>query len=210
MKPCNERSWSEASVVCLSADSEEAMSRNMRGGRKAVVSCALLGTFFLLGCEGGMSGSPASSDSTDGVGYRGERTLVSASWYGKKFHGRTTASGEPFDMHALTCAHRDYPFGTLLRVSNPITGSESICTVNDRGPFSALRDIDLSFGVAVQVDLVDSGVALLYIEPMGLDLTYHDIDDGLFCSQAVAHADRPVPLGLCMTFAPAAPLREDS
>jgi rare lipoprotein A len=104
--------------------------------------------------------------------HRGERRLVLASWYGKDFHGRPTASGEPFDMHALTCAHREFPFGTLLRVSNPKTGGESNCTVNDRGPFIAGRDLDLSYGAAKRVDLVGPGVAQLYIEPVGRDLRY--------------------------------------
>ena len=103
---------------------------------------------------------------------RGERMLVHASWYGSDFHGRPTASGDPFDMHALTCAHREFPFGTLLRVSNPKTGSESNCTVNDRGPFIAGRDLDLSYGAAKRVDLIGPGIAQLYIEPVGRDLRY--------------------------------------
>jgi rare lipoprotein A (peptidoglycan hydrolase) len=102
----------------------------------------------------------------------GERKLAHVSWYGEVFHGRPTASGESFDMYALTCAHRDYPFGTLLRVRNPRTGSECKCTVNDRGPFIAGRDLDLSYAVAMCVDLVDLGIAQLYIEPVGRDPRY--------------------------------------
>ena len=104
--------------------------------------------------------------------YRGERKVVLASWYGRDFHGRPTASGESFDMHALTCAHREYPFGTLLRVSNPRTGNDVNCTVNDRGPFIAGRDLDLSYGAAQRVDLIGPGVAHLYAEPVGRDPRY--------------------------------------
>ncbi|HSW62796.1 MAG TPA: septal ring lytic transglycosylase RlpA family protein [Dissulfurispiraceae bacterium] len=104
--------------------------------------------------------------------YRGEQKLVYASWYGKDFHGRPTASGEPFDMHALTCAHREYPFGTLLRVGNPRTGREVDCTINDRGPFIAGRDLDMSYGAARRVDLIGPGVAQVSIEPVGRDLRY--------------------------------------
>ena len=96
----------------------------------------------------------------------GERRLVKASWYGNEFHGRLTASGEPFDMYTLTCAHRDYPFGTLLRISNPRTGNACDCVVNDRGPFIAERELDLSFAAAMLVDLLEDGVAEFYIEPL--------------------------------------------
>lgn len=96
----------------------------------------------------------------------GERRLVKASWYGNEFHGRLTASGEPFDMYTLTCAHRDYPFGTQLRVSNPRTGNSCDCIVNDRGPFIAERELDLSFAAAMHVDLLEAGVAEVYIETL--------------------------------------------
>ncbi|MGA2193067.1 MAG: septal ring lytic transglycosylase RlpA family protein [Nitrospirota bacterium] len=67
-----------------------------------------------------------------------------ASWYGPGFHGKTTASGQVFNMDGFTAAHRTYPFGTLLRVTNPDNGKTCIVTVNDRGPFVEGVDIDLS------------------------------------------------------------------
>ena len=70
------------------------------------------------------------------------RGLVS--WYGPGLHGRKTASGEPFDMNALTAAHRTLPFGTKVRVRNMVTGQEVVVRVNDRGPHTKGRIIDLS------------------------------------------------------------------
>jgi len=95
-----------------------------------------------------------------------------ASWYGRDFHGRPTASGEIFNMYDYTCAHREYPFGTKLRVTNLNNKKEVICTVNDRGPFVAGRDLDLSYGAAKQIDLIGPGVAEVFMEPIGRDYQY--------------------------------------
>lgn len=104
--------------------------------------------------------------------YHGERTLIVASWYGKDFHGRPTASGEPFDMYAMTCAHKHLPFGTLLRVSNASSGKEVDCTVNDRGPFIAGRDLDMAYGAAKKIDLVGPGYGKVYVQQIGRDMRY--------------------------------------
>jgi len=104
--------------------------------------------------------------------YPGERTLIVASWYGKDFHGRPTASGEPFDMYAMTCAHKQLPFGTQLRVTSVSNGKEVDCTVNDRGPFVAGRDLDMAFGAAQKIDLIGPGSAKVYIRQIGRDLRY--------------------------------------
>lgn len=82
-----------------------------------------------------------------------------ASWYGLKFHGRRTASGQRFDMNELTAAHPSLPFGTLLEVRNARNGKSVIVRVNDRGPFSKSRILDLSFGAAREIGLVLSGTA---------------------------------------------------
>ncbi len=95
---------------------------------------------------------------------------VIASWYGPGFHGRPTASGEIFNMYDYTCAHREYPFGTRLRVVNIKNGKEVICTVNDRGPFVAGRDLDLSYASAMKIDLKGTGEVLM--EPIGRDYRY--------------------------------------
>jgi rare lipoprotein A len=88
-----------------------------------------------------------------------------ASWYGKQFHGRVTASGEDFDMFELTAAHRQLPLGTYVKVTNLRNGKWIIVRVNDRGPYVANRIMDLSYSAArmlnfrsgverVQIDLV--------------------------------------------------------
>ena len=81
-----------------------------------------------------------------------------ASWYGAFHHGRRTASGEIFDMHALTAAHRTLPLGTRLRVTNLSNGKSVDLRVNDRGPTIRSRIIDVSRGVATALDAVATGV----------------------------------------------------
>ena len=95
-----------------------------------------------------------------------------ASWYGPDFHGKPTASGEIFDMNAFTCAHRDYPFGTKLRITNLSNDKAITCLVNDRGPFSDGRDIDLSYAAAKDLDLITTGTGTVRIEYMGRDSKY--------------------------------------
>ncbi|MBX7526632.1 septal ring lytic transglycosylase RlpA family protein [Qipengyuania vesicularis] len=80
-----------------------------------------------------------------------------ASYYGKRFHGRRTASGERFDMHAMTAAHKTLPFGSRVRVTNPRTGKSVIVRINDRGPFTPGRTIDLSRAAAEEIGLVRRG-----------------------------------------------------
>jgi rare lipoprotein A len=94
-----------------------------------------------------------------------------ASYYGKKFHGKKTANGEIFDMHSLTCAHRELPFGTILRVINPDNRIFLDVRVNDRGPFIEGRDLDLSQGAAEQIGMLKEGVKELHIEILHLPLT---------------------------------------
>jgi rare lipoprotein A len=81
-----------------------------------------------------------------------------ASWYGKKFHGRRTASGEAYNMYAMTAAHKTLPIPSYARVRNPANGKEVIVRVNDRGPFSPGRVIDLSYTAALKLGVL-GGVA---------------------------------------------------
>ncbi len=81
-----------------------------------------------------------------------------ASWYGEEFAGRTTANGEIFDPAQLTAAHRTYPFGTVLDVTNPKTQQTVRVRVNDRGPFIGGRIIDLSYAAAQQIGLIEPGI----------------------------------------------------
>ncbi|BEP59478.1 septal ring lytic transglycosylase RlpA family protein [Variovorax sp. V213] len=96
-----------------------------------------------------------------------------ASWYGRKFHSASTASGEPYDMYAMTAAHKTLPLPSYVRVRNPANGREAIVRVNDRGPFVDGRIIDLSYTAALKLDLL-RGVAPVEIER----ITNEDIRTG--------------------------------
>lgn len=91
-----------------------------------------------------------------------------ASWYGKRFHGRKTASGERFDMNALTAAHRTLPLGSKVRVTNVTNGKSVVVKINDRGPFhdKKRRIIDLSYGAATKLGIVDKGTAPVRVEKL--------------------------------------------
>ena len=80
-----------------------------------------------------------------------------ASYYGDRFHGRRTASGQAFNMHAMTAAHKTLPFGTRVLVTNPRNGKSVTVTINDRGPYAHGRTIDLSKAAATEIGLVQRG-----------------------------------------------------
>ena len=91
-----------------------------------------------------------------------------ASWYGKKFHGRRTASGEPYDMYAMTAAHPTLPIPSYVRVRNPANDREVVVRVNDRGPFHAGRVIDLSYTAALKLGVL-RGVATVELTRITFD-----------------------------------------
>jgi rare lipoprotein A len=87
-----------------------------------------------------------------------------ASYYSRRHHGRRTASGARFDMHAFTCAHRSAPFGTRLRVTALESGRSVVVTVTDRGPFSRGRVVDVSLAAARKLGMVQRGVVRVRVE----------------------------------------------
>lgn len=87
-----------------------------------------------------------------------------ASYYGHKFHGRPTASGERYNMRAMTAAHPRLPFGTQVRVTNLQNGRTVTVRINDRGPFIKGRIIDLSYAAARQIDMLSQGVVKVSVE----------------------------------------------
>lgn len=87
-----------------------------------------------------------------------------ASWYGRKFHGRKTASGDVFDMNGLTAAHRSLPLNCYVKVTNKDNGKSVVVKVNDRGPFHGNRVMDLSYGAAKQLGIASKGVGNVSIE----------------------------------------------
>lgn len=86
------------------------------------------------------------------------------SWYGGKFQGRRTASGEKYDMYSSTGASPDLPFGSLIRVSNPKTHVAQLVRINDRGPFIDDRELDVSYLVACRLGILDSGISRMRVE----------------------------------------------
>jgi rare lipoprotein A len=93
-------------------------------------------------------------DSSDGFSQKGI-----ASWYGTKFHGQRTSSGEPYDMYAMTAAHKSLPLPTYVEVTNLDNGRSAIVKVNDRGPFHEGRIIDLSYAAATKLGVAATGTA---------------------------------------------------
>lgn len=89
-----------------------------------------------------------------------------ASWYGPPYHNRIGSNGEVYNMHAMTAAHRTFPLGSIVRVTNPKTGNTALVRITDRGPFIPGRIIDLSLAAARKVDLVQAGVAQVKVELM--------------------------------------------
>lgn len=90
-----------------------------------------------------------------------------ASYYGVRFHGKKTANGEKMDKAALTCAHKTLPFGTMLEVTNLANGERVIVRVNDRGPYSGSRIIDISLEAAQRIKMINSGVQRVQVMTVG-------------------------------------------
>lgn len=116
------------------------------------------------------------------------RQTGTASWYGKKFHGRRTANGEIYDMYAMTAAHPTLPLPSYAKVTRPRTGQSVIVRINDRGPFHSSRVIDLSYVAAAKLGLIEPGSGTVIIEA----ITNEDIRSGRYQSNhadVVAHAN---------------------
>lgn len=92
-----------------------------------------------------------------------------ASFYGRKFHGRKTASGEIFSMDSLTAAHKRLPLGTVVRVINQKNGLSVVVRINDRLPSYSKRQIDLSRAAATRIEMIQDGLAKVRIEAVDLD-----------------------------------------
>lgn len=99
------------------------------------------------------------------------RQYGNASWYASSLHGRKTASGECYDKDEFTGAHRELPFGTMVKVKNLNNGKEVIVRVNDRGPFIKSRIIDLSRAAAITLGILNIGTARVSIEVLSLPVS---------------------------------------
>jgi len=97
-----------------------------------------------------------------------DKGIMRASWYGPKFHGKTTANGEQFDQMAFTAAHKKLKFGTLLRITNPKNDKSVVVRINDRGPYITGRQLDLSKAAAQELGMIKKGVVKLKVEEITL------------------------------------------
>jgi peptidoglycan lytic transglycosylase len=111
----------------------------------------ILGLLLMAGCAAQNKKTPSLTNGNSQIGM--------ASWYGPSFHGKPSASGEPYDMWALTAAHRTLPFGTWVQVTKVETGKRVTVRINDRGPFINGRIIDLSYGAARELAMIGEGTA---------------------------------------------------
>jgi rare lipoprotein A (peptidoglycan hydrolase) len=101
-----------------------------------------------------------------------------ASWYGREFNNRRTASGVRFNMHAMMAAHRTLPFGTKVRVTNLHNHKSCVVEITDRGPYAYNRVIDLSYAAAEQLDMMEAGTAEVELQVLGAGTDYQDIASG--------------------------------
>jgi rare lipoprotein A len=123
---------------------------------------------LVVACSTGTQKRPYSQESFDEISStqssQSDETTGLASWYGQKFHRKRTASGERFDMNDFTAAHRTLPFGSKIRVWNIKTGKSVVVRVNDRGPFSKKRLIDVSYAAGRALGMLKSGVSRVRIQ----------------------------------------------
>lgn len=110
---------------------------------------------------GGDLNTDRSAQSPDG---KSHELSGGASWYGEPFHGRTTASGEEYDMYRFTAAHKTLPFHTVVRVREPESGKNVVVRITDRGPYHDGRIIDLSYAAAKDLDMLGDGVQHVEVE----------------------------------------------
>jgi rare lipoprotein A len=113
-----------------------------------------------------------------------------ASWYGGKFQGRLTSSGEVFDTNLLTAAHKTLPFGTLVKVTNLANGLSTVVRINDRGPFVEGRIVDLSRAAAEQIDMVGAGTARVSVEVLSFPADRFAIQVGAYVLERNAESVR--------------------
>jgi rare lipoprotein A len=141
--------------------------------RESVAFTLLILATLVSGCahRGPTATAPPPSPKPSAEVERGKTEKGLASWYGEPYHGRRTASGEIYDMHEMTAAHRTLPFGTMVRVKRTDNGEEVKLRITDRGPFIKGRIIDLSFAAAKKINLDIDGVAPVKVTIIGFDET---------------------------------------
>jgi rare lipoprotein A len=127
--------------------------------RKQGARASALTFSYVNALRGHLGGMPIQVQASRGLLPGARIGIGNASWYGNFFHGRRAASGERFDMHAHTAAHKTLPFGTLLLVTNLANGKSTLVRVTDRGPYAHGRTLDVSRAAAEALGMIRSGVA---------------------------------------------------
>ncbi|KQR79647.1 hypothetical protein ASG35_07115 [Burkholderia sp. Leaf177] len=129
-----------------------------------------------LAYDSQLNSIPSSADNADASSLANAKPITAgpnvgdfeqqgrASWYGRGFHGRKTASGERYDMHAMTAAHRTLPLASWVRVTNESNNKSVVVKINDRGPYVGNRVIDLSYAAAAALGMRSAGVGKVKIE----------------------------------------------
>lgn len=141
----------------------DTISRGLRLG------AALLALVLIGACATPAPPANAQLRQTDSAAERPTHSEVGlASWYGKPYHGRQTASGRIYNMFELTAAHRTLPFGTRVRVTNLENGRTVVLTITDRGPFVSGRVLDVSLRAAQELRFQNKGLARVRVESIGL------------------------------------------
>ncbi|HWZ50746.1 MAG TPA: septal ring lytic transglycosylase RlpA family protein [Granulicella sp.] len=147
------------------------ISSKMQGSKTFQIACRVSASLLVLalGFPASASGPDQSADTTLHPVKRFKRWIQvgQASWYGLKFQGHRTATGETFDMNQLTCAHRSLPLGSWVRVTNLKNKKSIVVRVNDRGPALDNRIVDLSYAAAQAVGLRGVGKVRLDAMPVG-------------------------------------------
>jgi rare lipoprotein A len=140
---------------------------NLRDCKVALMKGGVAIVTFMLALGSSASASdpaPTAKTQTTEVKPRRWYQIGQASWYGRHFQGRKTATGETYDMNGLTCAHRSLPLGSWIRVTNLKNRRSIFVRVNDRGPVPESRIVDLSYGAAQAVGIADAGLGKVKLE----------------------------------------------
>ncbi|PKV67344.1 septal ring lytic transglycosylase RlpA family protein [Pontibacter ramchanderi] len=128
----------------------------MKNDRKCILLTVII--FLFIGVS-----QPTFAQSND------KTQIGAASWYGSKYHGRKTSSGERYNKNEMTAAHKTLPFGTMVKVTNPATDQSVVLRINDRGPFVGNRIIDVSEAAARKLGMHSVGVAKVKVEVLDKD-----------------------------------------
>lgn len=139
-------------------------------------------TFFLM----------SSCATSRGTATRGMTLEVGiASWYGPTFHGKSTANGETYDQHDFTAAHKTLPFNTVVKVTNLENGKSVVVRINDRGPYSPNRVIDLSRAAATEIDMIGPGTVEVRLELVSSEVPIgRQIEPEMFTVQLASFTER--------------------